>query len=149
MHFLSRYFTNLHPPQRKERRYKAWREVGPVTQQALCPCCFSSFPAPAMLLLINTSNSGVMDILQACSEPVFCQLMGAYEYALWHGKPDPQGVVEEKAGTSSLRDVKGSHLLTSVTGQRSSPPYTPMLRLPLCSRFGILCSRLPYYEEGS
>lgn len=48
-----------------------------------------------------------------------------------------------------LRGVKCSHLSTSVIDQRSSLPYTSMLRLPLCSEFGILCSYLLYYEEGT
>lgn len=36
-----------------------------------------------------------------------------------------------------------------VTGQRSSPPHTPMPRLPLSSQFNTLCSCPPYYMEGT
>lgn len=56
MKFLSRYFTNLHPLQRKEKRCEGPRWVGPAVEEALCPCCSPSFPSPATLLLMNTSN---------------------------------------------------------------------------------------------
>lgn len=109
MKFLSRYFTNLHPLQRKEKRCEGLRWVGPAIEEALCPCCSSSFPSPATLLLMNTSNMEG----QAFSKPSQGQFSASWwgetgcEYSLWHGKPGPQGVVEEKAGRSGLSEVYG------------------------------------------
>ena len=80
-------------------------------------------------------------LLRASFMPVVCMCSLA-----WQARSSRSGGGKGRK-VWSLRGVKGSHLSTSVTDLRSSPPYTSMLRLPLCSRFDTLCSCLLYYEE--